>query len=112
MTADISASNCCNSIREPLTNLGQAIEQKFNQGVDKVSGKTFEFVAKLKTTHADSTFAKVGKIFAAFLGTATILPLVGLFAAAGAVKLWNAIGNTIHRQAVSAPAVQVTIAKV
>ena len=69
----MSADACCISTHDRLANWGQSFRDHFNKGVDKVSGKTFEVVEKLKLSDSDSTFAKIGKVFAAFLGCATIV---------------------------------------
>ena len=89
-------SSCCNSFRNCSSDLGQSIETNFNKAVDKIAGKTFDCITKLKTSDTDSTIAKVGKIFAAVLGTITIVPIAGVFLAAGVQKLWNSICDSLR----------------
>src|SRR3989344_9024317 len=79
-------------------------ESIYNEQIGKLSGKTFRLVNILQTKVDDSFIARIGKIFASFLLVATIFPLVGLFATAGAASLYRHICSKLTSRK-DAPAV-------
>ena|SRR3989344_1307058 len=83
------ATRCCNFFQLPTLNL----EARYNNLIKKLAGSTFQVVNTLSTERVQSTAAKAGRVFAAFLLTATIVPLVGLCIAAVVHTVFTAIAQ-------------------
>ena len=64
---------------------------KYNELVHKVAGKTFEVVKKVELQDDDGIFSRITKVMTAFLATATIVPMVGLFLAKAVVNVYETI---------------------
>jgi hypothetical protein len=71
--------------------------ERYNNMIGKLAGRTFGLVNGLQFKEGNGALAKTCKVFASFLMTATIVPLVALFAAAGVAKVLSCLCGAVRK---------------